>query len=226
VESVFQVIPFGEREMNNFFEYPEGVNYELFKVLLKHRRFVYGCPAPEELNENRGWHFKFDATVICHRIYEIEAQKSVREDYDRRIIRVPCLSAKKQHEVWLFTPGVSGIFFFCGGKYKSCEYYRKKIDEYLNDVFCRIPGVTPDGNDLLVNGGKAAGMETLYSAAPGTLQFTAGLTYDAGAVKKYASAFDYSKKKYKTLAGFKETGISEADFDGEIRNFYEAVKCL
>jgi hypothetical protein len=223
---VYEEINFGEKEAANFFNPFENLDDELFKTVLKHRRFVYGCPCPCELNGSTGRHFKFTGTIICRRIYEIESQQPVIADYVRRIARLPCLSAGKQAEVWLIAPGCSGLFFFYAPKRKSAGWYQKKTAEYLESVFCRLPGVTLEGNDLLINGGKAAGMDLHYNEALCTLQFTAGVTYDASEVNKYASSFDYSKKKYGKLAGFNETGMSRADFDAEIKNFYEALKCL
>lgn len=198
--------------------------------MLKHRRYTYRCVTPGEAGENRGWHFKVDGTVkrpvIFRRIYEIEAQKPVIESAERRITRFPCLGKDKQGEVWLISGGCSGAFFFYGGKPKAGGYYESGIYRLLRAEFLGLPGFTMEGNDLLVRGGKAGGIDVLYTAEYETLLVTMGLTYDAAELAKYAAAFDYSKKKYPTLSGFKETGISEARFDRKIKNFYRAVKCL
>ena len=227
---MYKEIRLGEREAEHFFTPGENVHNELFKVILKHRRFIYGCPAPEEMRTSEGWYFKFDNTMkrstVCHRIYEMDSQKPVIEDYERRVVRLPCVRKDKQHEVWLIAPGGAALFFFYGGKSESFEYYREKTHECLSGAFRETPGVTAAGNDVLISGGKALGTDIFYNAEYRTLLLTAGVTYNAAAVKEYACSFDYSQKKYSTLSGFKDTGLSAADFGSKIKDFYEAVKCL
>lgn len=223
---MYKVVEISRKDAEVLFTPVENNQSEIFQVLLKHRRFSFLCETPEEAREDRGWHFKFDAECICHRIYDRLARFTLIEDYERHIIRLPCPREEKQHEVWLIKPGVDGIFFFYGGRDKGASYYFPAIDKCINDIFCGIPGVTYNGNDLLVNGGKAAGIDYNYNSETGTLQVTAGLTWNADAVKGYAGAFDHSKKKYSGFAGFDETGMRREDFDKRIKNLYEAVKCL
>jgi hypothetical protein len=219
---VYKVIDIGDAVIRHAFTPVMNMECELIQVILKHRRFTYRCETPEETKESRGWHLKFNENIIGHRIYEAGARLPMIEDSGRRIFRLPCLAPEKQHEIWLITPGADALFFFFGGG--ASEAW--KIDECFIDVICRFPCVTLDGNDLLINGGKAGGFDTAYNADTRTRTVTAGITYDATAGRRYEKTFDFSKKKYTRLAGFNETGISRAEFDDTIAELYERLKCL
>jgi hypothetical protein len=234
---VYKVIGISQKDVDDLFELwetgytavfgPERDDrLELADVLFRHRRFYFKCHTREDALETCGWVFKFDANVICHTLYNEKAQEGIVEDSARRIWRMPCLKPERGNQVWLIMPGCDAAFFFYGGKEKTGDYYLEKIDEYLTDIFCGLPGVTLGRNDLLINGSKAAGFEFSCNEKTRTLQITGGLTWNADALKAYTRTFDFSKKKYSGLAGFDETGISREDFDKRVKDFYEAVKCL
>lgn len=221
---MYKVINIGDGEAEHACTPGRNADSELFEVILKHRRFIYNCETPLELRECRGYHFRFNSIIICHRIYETDAQCPVIEDAGRRIARLPCLVPGKQHAVWFITPGSDGIFFFYGGRGAGYDYYHDKVKAIARDILGGLPGVTFDNNDILVSGGKVCGMDFRYNADQRTMFFMAGITYDAEAVKKYEGTFDFSQKKYGRFAGFNETGVSRDVFDAKIKELYEAVK--
>jgi hypothetical protein len=220
---VFRERAVGEKEAGELFSEEGRFESDLYRALRKHRRFLFCCETDRDIAANEGWLFRFEARGVCRRVYCRDTREAIIEDASRRVLRLPCLSQEKENEVWLIAPGTAALFFFFHGKRGDAAYYTGEI---INFVLGRVPGLSAGRNDFLLDGKKAGGVDVHVNGHHRTLSVTAGLSYDAGGLARYAGAFDFSGKGYDGFAGFKDCGFSEGGFSGLIRGLYRSVLCL
>jgi hypothetical protein len=162
------------------------------EVLTRMSRFACGLQTPGDIRD--------EVMYIGETVFPVKLARcrpgAVTKEKHLYLINDPGKAGRPMY----FAPGVMVILIFINAVTDAggAEELRRTAGELIADG---IPGAVRDGNDTLVNGEKAAGLEVFHAPGGPGVHVQMLLTLEAAAVKGMAAEADFEGRKYAGITG-------------------------